>query len=212
MNRFSVLSLLMILTLGMNAQGMRLVSEAQKGEMVSTITRVASSIRTMQCDFVQTKQLSIMNDKLVSRGRMYYKQPNQLRWQYTSPYTYTFVINGNRIMMQSAAKRNVIDVKSSRLFKSITRIMMNSVTGKSLNSSSDFKVRMFADDDEWMAELTPVKKEMKQMFRTIKLFFNERRSIVTKVEMLEKSGDTTVINLNNVQTNKQINESYFAVD
>jgi outer membrane lipoprotein carrier protein len=153
-----------------------------------------------------------MNDKLVSKGKMFYKQSSQLRWQYVSPYAYTFIINGNKVMMQSSTKRNVIDVKSSRLFKSITQIMMNSVTGKSLSNSSDFKVRMFTGDGEWMAELTPVKKEMKQMFKVIKLYFNVKRGIVSTVEMVEKSGDNTVIELNNVQINKPVNESYFSVD
>ena len=88
---------------------------------------------------------------------------------------------------------------------------MNSATGKSLSNSSDFKVRMFTGDGEWMAELTPVKKEMKQMFKVIKLYFNVKRGIVSTVEMVE-SGDNTVIELNNVQINKPVNESCFSVD
>ena len=212
MKKIIFISLFFAFSVGISAQAMKLATNQQKKEMIATITRVSASMKTMQCSFVQTKHLSIMNDKLVSKGKMFYKQSSQLRWQYVSPYAYTFIINGNKVMMQSSTKRNVIDVKSSRLFKSITQIMMNSVTGKSLSNSSDFKVRMFTGDGEWMAELTPVKKEMKQMFKVIKLYFNVKRGIVSTVEMVEKSGDNTVIELNNVQINKPVNESYFSVD
>ena len=212
MKKLIFISLFLAFSVGISAQAMKLATNQQKKEMIATITRVSASMKTMQCSFVQTKHLSIMNDKLVSKGKMFYKQSSQLRWQYVSPYAYTFIINGNKVMMQSSTKRNVIDVKSSRLFKSITQIMMNSVTGKSLSNSSDFKVRMFTGDGEWMAELTPVKKEMKQMFKVIKLYLNVKRGIVSTVEMVEKSGDNTVIELNNVQINKPVNESYFSVD
>jgi outer membrane lipoprotein carrier protein len=212
MKKLIFLSLLLVFSIGLSAQSMRLATEQQKKEMTATISRVSSSMKTMQCSFVQTKHLSIMNDKLVSKGKMFYKQSSQLRWQYVSPYSYTFIINGNKVMMQSASRRNVIDVKSSRLFKSITKIMMNSVTGRSLSNSSDFKVRMFTCGGEWMAELTPMKKEMKQMFKVIKLYFDVKRAIVSTVEMVEKSGDNTVIRLNNVQINKPVNESYFSVN
>ena len=212
MKKIIFISLFFAFSVGISAQAMKLATNQQKKEMIATITRVSASMKTMQCSFEQTKHLSIMNDKLVSKGKMFYKQSSQLRWQYVSPYAYTFIINGNKVMMQSSTKRNVIDVKSSRLFKSITQIMMNSVTGKSLSNSSDFKVRMFTGDGEWMAELTPVKKEMKQMFKVIKLYFNVKRGIVSTVEMVEKSGDNTVIELNNVQINKPVNESYFSVD
>lgn len=192
--------------------GQNPVSNNKKKEMIERITRVSESLKTLQCDFVQTKQLSMLNDKIVSRGKMYYKQNNALRWQYTSPYTYTFIINGGKVLMQSSSKKHVVDVKSSRMFSEISMIMMNSVTGKCLNSTKDFQVRMFDNGNEWIAEMTPLKKQMKQMFRTIRLHFNVAKSIVNKVEMIEKRGDATIIVMNNVKSNKPVNENLFDIN
>ena len=47
------------------------------------IEAAASNMKSMQCDFVQTKYLRMLNDKMVSTGKMYYQQSDKLRWEYT---------------------------------------------------------------------------------------------------------------------------------
>lgn len=177
----------------------------------SQINAAAARLRTMQCDFVQTKHMRMLNDKMVSRGRMYYVQPNKLRWEYTSPYTYTFVLNNSQVMMSRGKKNQVIDVNQSKVFKEITRIMMNSVVGKCLNDGKDFKTSIAGSSTEWIATLVPLKKNMKQMFKTIKIHFNKQRSMVSVVELLEKNGDRTVIELRNVRPNQSINGNLFTI-
>lgn len=177
----------------------------------SQINAVAAKLHTMQCDFVQTKHLRMLNDKMVSRGRMYYVQPNKLRWEYTTPYTYTFVLNNSQVMMSRGKKNQVIDVNQSKVFKEITRIMMNSVVGKCLTDGNDFKTSIAGTQTEWIATLVPLKKNMKQMFQTIKIHFNKQRSMVSVVELHEKNGDRTVIELKNVRTNQNINGNLFTI-
>lgn len=177
----------------------------------SQINAAAAKLRTMQCDFVQTKHMRMLNDKMVSRGRMYYVQPNKLRWEYISPYTYTFVLNNSQVMMSRGKKNQVIDVNQSKVFKEITRIMMNSVVGKCLNDGKDFKTSIAGTSTEWIATLVPLKKNMKQMFQTIKIHFNKQRSMVSVVELLERNGDRTVIELRNVRSNQSINGSLFTI-
>jgi outer membrane lipoprotein carrier protein len=188
------------------------VDRARQEAMIARIAEVSASIRTLQCDFVQTKRLSILNDQLVSTGKMYFSQPNRLRWEYLSPYTYVFVLNGTDVLIQKEGKRDVIDTRQSRLFQEITKIMMHSVTGQWLVDTSDFGVQMYVDGEEWVAQLTPRKRDMKQLFRSIRLYFNERLSTVSRVEMQETGGDTTLIELRNPQPNQPVDETLFTVD
>ena len=55
-------------------------TDAQQKEIIDKITQASNEMRTMQCDFTQEKELSFMNDKVLSEGKMYYKQPNKIRW------------------------------------------------------------------------------------------------------------------------------------
>ena len=190
------------------------VSAQQKvdeAKVKQQINAVASGMKTMQCDFVQTKYLKMLNDKMVSKGKMYYQQTNKLRWEYISPYTYTFVLNGSSVLLSKGNRNDVINVNQSKFFKEIARIMMNSVVGKSLVDSKDFKVSLTGSSTEYVATLIPQQKQMKQMFQKIVLHFNRQKSTVSMVELIEKKGDKTVIELKNVKVNTAVNAKVFDI-
>ncbi len=185
---------------------------AADAKVIQQINAVASKMRTMQCDFVQTKHIKMLNDKMVSHGKMYYQQSDKLRWEYTSPYTYTFVLNGSKVLLSKGKRNDVINVNQSKFFKEIARIMMNSVVGKCLSDKKDFRTSIATTNSEWIATLVPQRKEMKQMFQRIVLHFNKSRKMVSTVELVEKKGDRTVIQLTNVKTNSSINARVFSVN
>lgn len=187
------------------------VSAAESKAMVDRICVAASKLQTLQCDFRQTKHLTLMKSDMRSVGKMYYKGGKQLRWEYTSPYTYTFVLSGGKVTLKSARKTDVINVSSSKMFQQIARIMMNSVTGQCLKDKKDFKVTMYVSGSEWLAKLVPLQKEMAQMFSAITLHIDPKSQMVTKVEMLEKSGDRTEIEMVNVRKNSAISDAVFNV-
>ena len=176
------------------------------------INNVALNMKTMQCDFVQTKYIKMLNDKMVSKGRMYYQQSDKLRWEYTSPYTYVFVLNGNKVLISKGKRSDIINVNQSKIFKEIARIMMNSIVGKCLTETKDFKVSIAGGEKEYEATLYPQQKQMQQMFRKIILHFNKQELTVAKVEIIEKKGDKTVIELQNIKTNTSINAKVFTVN
>lgn len=204
-----VLFFLMALCLCLLNLSAQKVNEAKVKQQINA---VASKMKTMQCDFVQTKYLKMLNDKMVSRGKMYYRQSNKLRWEYTYPYTYTFVLNGSRVLISKGKRNDVINVNQSKFFKEIARIMMNSVVGKCLTDSKDFKVSLTGASAEYVATLYPQQKQMKQMFQKIILHFNKQNSTVSKVELIEKKGDRTIIELKNVKSNATINAKVFGIN
>ena len=203
---FLSLVLFVVCLVGTFAQG------AADAKVIQHINAVASKMKTMQCDFVQTKYMKMLNDKMVSHGKMYYQQSDKLRWEYTSPYTYTFVLNGSKVLLSKGKRNDVINVNQSKFFKEIARIMMNSVIGKCLTDKKDFATTVSTTQSEWVATLVPQRKEMKQMFQKIVLHFNKSRKMVSVVELVEKKGDRTVIQLTNVKTNSPINAKVFSVN
>lgn len=176
------------------------------------INAVASAMKTMQCDFVQTKCLKMLNDKMVSHGKMYYKQSNQLHWEYTSPYSYTFILNDSKVQISQGDRKDVIDVNQSKFFKEIARIMMNSLVGKSFTDQKDFTSSIVEEGTEYVATLYPRQKQMQQMFQSLVLHFDKQKSIVSVVELIEKKGDKTVIELKNVKTNITVDEKIFHIN
>lgn len=175
------------------------------------INQAATAMKTMQCDFVQTKNIKMLNDKLISKGKMYYQQGNKLRWEYTSPYQYAFILNNDKVLIKNNQRNDVVDVKQNKLFKEITRIMMSSVVGNCLTDDKGFKTSIIANSKDWIANLAPLRKDMKQMFQKMILHFNPQKAVVTSVELIERNGDKTVIELKNVRVNETLRADMFAV-
>lgn len=199
---FIILSFLSIHTL--------VYGQKTEQEIIEKINSEAMKLASMQCEFVQTKKVVLLNDRMVSKGKMFYKQPNKLRWEYTTPYTYVFVLNGSKISLGKNQK-DVIDVNQSKVFKEIASIMMNSVVGKCLSDKKSFKTTIKASNSKYIATLIPRTKEIKHLFNTIILHFDKKQSFVIRIELIEKNGDTTTIDLKNIKKNNPVNDQVFSI-
>ena len=183
----------------------------QKQQAVATISKAVSELKYMQCIFVQTKYMSMLNDRLVSYGTMYYCQPGKLRWEYTRPYDYLFIFNGAKVYVGNKTRKNIIDTGTNKLFREIANIMMSTVTGKALTNAEEFSIDIDADQNMWRVTLVPKKKEMKRMFQRVVLYFLSKEALITKIELYEKNGDKTEIKMTDVKTNTKIDEVHFNI-
>ena len=186
---------------------------AQKNDaIVSKITDAAAAIESMECDFTQTRHILLLDDYTTSEGRMVYRRSNRLCWEYSSPYTYTFVLNGRNVTLKRGRFSEDTDVSTHRIFSEIARIMLSSVTGRCLTDSSEYRVKLSAGDGEYIARLTPQKSDVRQIFNTIFVRFDISSGMVSRIELLERGGDKTVIELKNIVKNQPVNENIFLID
>ncbi len=187
------------------------LSTAQQREVIAKINKATSGLKSMSCTFTQTKHLSLLSDKMVSEGKMCYKQPDRLRWEYTSPYQYIFIFNGTKVYVGNKSRKDVIDTGSNKLFKEVARIMMSTVTGTALSNTADFSVKVEDGKTLWNVTLVPKKKEMKKMFTRIVLSFSKSDLMISEINLHEKNNDRTNIRLRNIKNNIAINENLFAI-
>jgi outer membrane lipoprotein carrier protein len=89
--------------------------------------------------------------------------------------------------------------------------MMNSVVGNCFTDDKSFKTSFTTTSTEWIATLIPQRKDMKGMFQKIILHFSKQKGVVTQVELMEKNGDKTLIELKNTKQNESLDAKLFAV-
>ncbi len=185
------------------------LSEAQTAEAIKKIDASCAGIKSLVADFRQVKDIAILQEKMVSTGKLWFAD-GMLRWEYFSPYTYLFILNKEKVLLQSSQTSSKLDVNSNRLFKSIARIIMSGITGQGLSGGEDFKVRMFLDGGSYVAELEPLRKEMRQMFKTVRLHFGKDLK-VSEVDLVDNSGET-VISILNADYDCAVDAKVFVVD
>jgi len=169
------------------------------------IVDAAKRMKTMQCDFVQTKQTKLLSSAGVSTGRLYYNQPYRLRWEYLTPTAHTFEINGQKVLTSDSHGSTETDIRSNRMYKEMARLMTSIMSAQSLADEKDFEVSLAPADEkktEWVATLVPRRKEVRRMFASIILRVTPAQWLVHQVELVEPKGDRTVILLKNIKVNK----------
>lgn len=173
----------------------------------SSATQKSSSIKS---DFVQEKNLSMLSEKIVSRGKFWFKRENQVRMEYNHPYQYLMILNKDRVFVKDGQKENKISTKSNKLFQQINRIMIDCMQGTALNNP-DFKTRVFENKSNALIELTPVAKGLKELFKSIHIIVDKKDFSVTSIEMQELSGDNTLIRFTNKELNGTIPDALFTI-
>lgn len=209
MQRITIL--LIVLLTAVSAAVAGPLSAARQQEVVAQINRTAAATKHISCQFTQVKHLHMLNDRLEAKGRMYFSQPNKLRWEYTTPYQYLFILSGSKVYVGSNGRHDVIDTDQNRVFKEIARIMMSTVTGTALSNTKDFAVSVSDNGQQWQVTLTPKKGDLRKMFRSIVLDFAKSTSLVQALTINEKNGDHTDIRFNNLSTTAPVNASLFNI-
>ena len=185
-------------------------TEEQKKEIVGKIMQASGGMSTMLCDFTQVKELSFMDEKTTSEGKMYYKKEDKIRWEYIKPTKYVFSMDGKNIYFkQGDNNATTMSVKSNKMFSELSKLLIGAVSGSGLVDSPDFDSQFTIGKDDYKIILTPKKKEVKDLFSSVQLFVNKSDSRILSVELIEKSGDKTTISLKNTQTNNDIDDNLF---
>ena len=61
-----------------------------------TIVNETTIIKSIKTDFIQFKHLDFLSKDIETSGKMVFKSPNLLNWQYTTPYQYSIVFKSNK--------------------------------------------------------------------------------------------------------------------
>lgn len=205
-----ILLIAVTLISGIYAANAQTISGEETQRIENAINEASKSIRTLQCGFTQEKTVSILETKMVSTGRMFYKE-GKLCWEYIEPYSYRFVMNGDKVMMSNESGDNVIDVRGNRMFRKLSEIIIGGIDGTGITDTDSFDLTFSAGKDVVVVRMVPRLREMKSMFQAIELHFSTRDYMVGKIVLNEESGDNSVITLRDRILNQPIDEKVFYI-
>lgn len=175
-----------------------------KTEFAAASTKTAS----IKADFVQEKNLSMLSEKIISKGNFWFKKDSRVRMEYVQPFKYLMVLNKDKVYIRDGQKESRVSTRSNRMFQQINKIMIDCMQGTML-SNTDFKTKVYESRNSSLVELTPVSRGMKEMFKSINVVIDKKDFSVISIEMLELSGDNTIMRFTNKELNASIPDTLF---
>jgi outer membrane lipoprotein-sorting protein len=173
---------------------------------------VAETVKTLEADFVQEKEITLLTNKLRSTGRMIFGNDNRLKIEYFKPNAFIFVMDNGKIIIKDGERdASSIIVKNNKLFKQISQITIYAINGK-IFDSNDFTLTVMENKDSYLIILVPKSKELRDYYKKLDLYINKETFMIEKTVMKETSGDETVMSFKNIKTNNAISDKAFVVD
>ncbi|WP_162902820.1 outer membrane lipoprotein carrier protein LolA [Taibaiella koreensis] len=176
----------------------------------TSLAATARSTQTIASDFNQVKHMKMMNDKVSSKGKFYFKKEDKIRIEYVSPFQYLLVMNGGQIMVRDEQKSNKINTRNSKTMQSVNKVMMDCMRG-TVFGNKDFDVKAFDSKGQYLLQLIPVNSAMKGLFARIEVYLDKADNSVGKLVMSEQGGDYTEMSFSNKKINTSLSDALFSV-
>ena len=211
MNRIIVIAAILFTGLSLKAQYPGYSPVADLAKFKTDFSAASQKTTSIKSDFVQEKNLSMLSEKISSKGKFWFKKESRVRMEYTQPFQYLMILNKDKVYVKDGSKENKVSTKSNKLFQQINKIMIDCMQGTTLDNA-DFKTRVFENKNMALVELTPVTKGLKELFKTINVVVDKKDFSVISIEMLELSGDNTIIRFTNKELNASIADALFTIN
>ncbi|HLT52137.1 MAG TPA: outer membrane lipoprotein carrier protein LolA [Arenibacter sp.] len=173
------------------------------------VNETSKTTQTIQSDFVQYKHLDFLSNDIVTHGKMVFKSPNKVRWEYTEPFRYSIVFLEDKLLINDGGSKSNVDMGNSALFQKLNQLIVNSVKGD-LFQDSDFNMEYFKAQDYYKVVFTPRDEKIKSYIATFILIFDKVQAAVQEVKMVEPSGDFTRIVFTDRKINQTVNDAVFS--
>jgi len=210
MHKIFLTLLIVVSCLALKAQPAGYTPVTDLAKFKSQFAAIAKKTETIKSDFTQEKNLSMLSEKIVSKGKFWFKKDNLLRMEYTKPFQYLMILNKDNMYIKDGAKENKVSTKSSKLFQQINKITVDCVQG-AVFSNPDFITKAYENNGSYLVELSPVAKGLKEFFKNIDVVIDKKDYSVTTIQMNENSGDDTIIHFTNREINTPIPDALFAI-
>ncbi|MDR0602994.1 MAG: outer membrane lipoprotein carrier protein LolA [Bacteroidales bacterium] len=220
MNRKCVKQILSLILIGISffgisqPQNYTLLTGTAKTNIETKIKTASQNILSMQCKFTQKKTSTLFQEEAVSKGLLFYKSPNSLRWQYTEPNPLTLIFHKDNAYIQD--EKGTI-VNSNKMLKQLGDFIISNINGNGLTDNGNFKIDYYANEKDkdknknivWI-KLTPVVRRLKEMYVSIQIKMSTVDYLAIEIIMEEISGDKTTITFSDKKINVNIPDSQFS--
>ena len=194
-----------------SAQDFKSLAGTEKDAFKNSLYASSEKINTLECSFIQKQHLSLLAEELTSKGNMTFKKPDQLLWVYNAPYEFVFLMDKGKITTKSDGKVSTFDSGSSPLMKELCKIMIAGLKGDTKSLETSFVTSYYTNGSQVRVTMSPKNKNLASIFKKIDLLFDAKTYLVSSIDMAEPSGDNTIILINNIKINSQVNDAVFNI-
>ena len=183
------------------------VTGDKKTALVTSIEKAHKQLASLSANFTQEKTSALLTDKVVQKGKLSYKSPKQLRWEYTSPKATTVIFTNGKVLLKTEKGTTS---NPNKMLGEMGDMIINTINGSFLSENPNFTTRYYqSKNGQYVVVLKPVNKKLKTYYKSISITLSGSTYLADKVVLTEVNGDATTITFTDKKANASLPDSLF---
>jgi len=182
-------------------------------EILSRFDRAQTGIRTMTANFTETKDLKLLREPVVSKGKFYYTRPNDILWEYTDPTAKVFLIRKDELLAYYPQQRRAERVDISRFQSRLLKVFGIGQLSEDLKKYYDLALAPKQPAPGlYDLILTPRRRMVKKRIAQVRFWIDAKSFLPVRMEYFEQDGDRTILSFDETHVNAAIDEATYRIE
>jgi outer membrane lipoprotein carrier protein len=181
---------------------------ARVDEVVHKLQKRYDATSDFTADFTQAVEVATLGQTLKSSGRVFFKRPGRMRWEFLEPEKQTIVADGQTLWVYQPEHHQVLKAPFRAAFQSATPVSFLLGVGQ---LSADFDPSLVESLDEKTLRLKLVPKQDRQI-GTLVLDLNRDTFDIVAAEITDPLGNVTRLAFSNMQRGVGLEDARFTFE
>lgn len=189
-------------------------AKAQLAAILKRFDETQASTRTLTASFTERKEIAILKDPIVARGRFYYTKPDDVLLQYTEPEVRYLLFTKDEQLFYFPKKKRAERGTSARVHDYIFRFFAIGQSSDTLKRFYDIELEDATNDikSTYLLVLKPRKRMVRKAVQDVRLWIDRERLLPVRMQWREPDGDSTTISFEDLRFNPEIQASVYRIE
>jgi len=178
-------------------------------DVIRKIQAAYESTADWKADFKQVTRIEGYDTPISSRGKLYIKKPNKVRWDYTEPNRHQIMVNDQKVWIYTPEQNQVIVSPFSEISDSQLPLHLLSGVGR---LDRDFTVQ-WADPPKphspAIPALTLIPKDPGTGLTRLRMEVDSERYLITRLTLFGSNGNESQFQFDKIRTNPGLKDRFF---
>lgn len=180
--------------------------------ILTQIEKGNAAITSIEGKFAQTKIIAANGKEIKSEGTIYLSDSDKMAMHYDAPSTDLLIINENHFYMIRGKKKNNFNTEKNKAMRSLRNTLLYCLHGQPalLAKENNAEIAVKQEGTSTIVTLTSQKKTPRG-YEKIILHYNTQSHILTRMEMVEWGGNSTIYEMSDLKTNGNIDTTVYVI-
>jgi len=164
-------------------------------EVLGRLEEKISGLQTLRAEFIQEKNLAVLDQPLVLKGTIFMEKPGLFAWHVREPLRYSMVIKGEVIRQWDEDTDHVQKVSLSKnpAFKVAIRQMRDWFSGAYKSMLGEYRVTVLGEDPISLKFIPRETAFSHELIDSVTVVFESDERYIRQIQITEKRGDSTLL-------------------